>query len=206
MFYIIYQTTNLINGKIYIGKHQTFNLDDNYLGSGKLLKKAISKYGVENFKREILYCFDNAEEMNAKEREIVTKEFTLLESNYNLCTGGNGGFEFINSNGLAGNRSFSNEAAKKGLEAAKAIIKQKYPQGIWKNKKHRPESKQLISKNNIGTSGLKFSEQTKLKMSLSSSGSKNSQFGTIWVTNGVKNKKLKSSDVIPPGWYKGRHY
>ena len=45
MFFIIYQTTNLINNKIYIGKHQTSDLDDGYLGSGKLLLQAIKKYG-----------------------------------------------------------------------------------------------------------------------------------------------------------------
>ena len=48
---IIYKTTNLVNGKIYIG--QDSNNNPNYLGSGKLLKYAISKYGIENFKLSI---------------------------------------------------------------------------------------------------------------------------------------------------------
>ena len=49
---IIYKTTNLINGKFYVGKDASNN--PNYYGSGLLLAKAIKKYGKENFKKEIL--------------------------------------------------------------------------------------------------------------------------------------------------------
>ena len=51
---IIYRTTDLTNNKIYVGKHETDDLDDGYLGSGTLIKKAIKEKGKENFKREIL--------------------------------------------------------------------------------------------------------------------------------------------------------
>ena len=58
-YHIIYKTTNLINGKIYVGMHSTDNLNDGYLGSGWILKQAIKKYGKENFKREVLLVLSN---------------------------------------------------------------------------------------------------------------------------------------------------
>ena len=74
-YYAIYKVTNLINNKIYIGKHQTENLDDNYLGSGKAIKASIKKYGKKKFKKEILFIFDNEQDMTDKESKLVTEEF-----------------------------------------------------------------------------------------------------------------------------------
>lgn len=71
--YLVYKITNLVNGKIYIGKHETDNLDDGYLGSGKLLKRAIEKYGEENFQREILFECSSKAEMDAREAELVNE-------------------------------------------------------------------------------------------------------------------------------------
>lgn len=96
-FHTIYKITNLVNGKIYIGKHQTLNLDDNYFGSGIFLLKAIKKYGRHNFKKEILFVFDNENEMNLKEKELVTEEFISSSSNYNAKIGGEGGFSLEES-------------------------------------------------------------------------------------------------------------
>lgn len=92
MFFFIYQTTNLINGKIYIGQHSTKKINDGYLGSGYRLKQAIKKYGRKNFKREILHFCQSHEELNDLERFIVDAKFVTDESNYNRAIGGDGGF------------------------------------------------------------------------------------------------------------------
>ena len=95
MFYTIYKTTNKINGKFYVGKHQTQNLNDDYMGSGKLLKVAIKKYGKSSFEKTILHVFDSEEEMNNKEREIITEEFVARPDTYNAGIGGEGGPHFL---------------------------------------------------------------------------------------------------------------
>lgn len=50
----VYLTTNLINGRKYIGMHKKTYFDENYKGSGKILRQAFDKYGWENFKCEVL--------------------------------------------------------------------------------------------------------------------------------------------------------
>ena len=89
-FHLVYQITNLVNGKIYIGKHSTKDPYDNYFGSGKRIELAIKKYGIENFTKEILYCFTDEKEAYLKEEELVTQEFIDRNDTYNIVLGGKG--------------------------------------------------------------------------------------------------------------------
>ena len=89
-YHFVYKTINLINGKWYIGKHSTYNLDDGYLGSSKHLKHAIKLYGRDNFIREILLFCDNEEEAYEKESELVTMEVVHNPMTYNKMPGGKG--------------------------------------------------------------------------------------------------------------------
>lgn len=88
IYHYVYKTTNLINQKIYIGKHSTQDIDDDYLGSGFHLKRAILKYGKNNFKKEILKYFVSSNDAYNHERNLVNDEFILREDTYNISIGG----------------------------------------------------------------------------------------------------------------------
>lgn len=209
-YYTIYKVTNKIDGKIYIGSHKTKNLDDGYMGSGKYLKHAQEKYGLENFTKEILFVFDTPHLMYAKESELVNEEFLSLENTYNLKRGGFGGFDYVNQTGknLYGNNGklgYGGENLIKGQrrlrtkEEYKKIsltMKEHYKSGRltnkFKGKRHSDETKKLIGQ----------------KSSLSQAGEKNSQFGTCWITHPeLGNKKIKQKDIdnfLLLGYTKGR--
>lgn len=152
MYYIIYETTNLVNGKKYRGAHICESLDDGYLGSGKIIKKAISKYGFSSFKREILIQCDDLESMFEQESLYVNKDWVSDPSTYNLKIGGEGGWDYINKEGLRWNEE------KKLLHSIE--MKKKRELGEWgpknptygfKGKSHSAETKKRISQNNAMT-------------------------------------------------------
>lgn len=100
MYGYIYITTNLIDGKKYIGKHKSSKFEFNkYIGSGKILGQAVLKYGKENFKCELLESVNNVPTICFSEEELNTSEFyytTLYDcvnsdEYYNLIDGGTGG-------------------------------------------------------------------------------------------------------------------
>lgn len=91
--YLVYKITNLVNGKYYIGQHQTKNPYDDYIGSGKLIKRAVKKYGLSCFIKEFLFDFDSFEKMNNKEKELVPLSmcYPYNQMSYNLNEGGYNG-------------------------------------------------------------------------------------------------------------------
>jgi hypothetical protein len=216
-YYYLYQIINKLNNKIYVGVHKTDNLNDGYMGSGKILNRAIKKYGVENFEKDILIYFNTAEEMFAKEKEIVTDEFLLREDTYNLRRGGSGGFDYINKD-----IEFRKSKNRKAREATDSILEVKWGSN-WRStlgklasiNAHTESSKlkRKQTRKNLGivsdTSKMNTPEvNTKRKERFKEighqQGEKNSQAGTMWITNKVENKKIKKTDSIPDGWNKGR--
>jgi hypothetical protein len=183
-FYYLYRITNKINGKIYIGVHKTSNIEDNYFGSGKLLKRAIKKHGKENFTKEILEFFDTEIQMYAREKEIVNYEFVNSSETYNIVEGGNGSFSYINS--------LPNQGHKPGQQKQASILG-----GLaFKEKWHNDEEfRQKIYRN--------FSENHKTHKCYS----KNYK----WISNfDLKKSKTVQPDQVniylSTGWVLGRKY
>ncbi len=202
--HFIYRTINLINEKFYIGMHSTDNLDDGYIGSGDKLRRSIKKYGKENFKCEILEFYPNRNSLKDREKELVNDELLKNSMCMNLRLGGEGGGKIWNEEHgkkfqIAGNKAFK-EKIKTNLKLRNEFIERmlitnkkidengKRSWGDWTGKKHSDETKLKIGKTN----------------SIKQNGNKNSQYGTIWITNGIENKKTKKEIEIPQGWYKGR--
>jgi GIY-YIG catalytic domain len=216
MYYTIYKITNQIDGKIYIGSHKTKDLNDSYMGSGKYLKHAIQKHGIENFTKDILFVFDTPEEMYAKEADIVNDDFLALENTYNLKTGGFGGFDYINEQGLQGFTDI--ETAKLGRSRTNQILEKKYGPN-WRSLYLSPERRVAASKkgaetrkrrgyksntNQMNTPAAVERKKQKLKEIKHQQGDRNSQFGKIWITDGVSSKSIFKDDSMPDGWYRGR--
>ena len=217
MFFTVYKITNQIDGKIYIGTHKTKNLNDNYMGSGKYLMRAQEKYGIENFTKDILFVYDNSEQMYAKESELVNEDFLTTENTYNLKIGGLGGFDYLNN--WKDNPSHSKKHMsmmvktkhKKMLEDENydKEIKNKISVGVkLKFQTDEEYKKNVVERLSKIWPGRKHSQKTKEQMRLSAlgkhDGEKNSQYGSIWITNEIENVKIKKTDAIPKGWRKGR--
>lgn len=211
-YHFIYKTTNLLTDKYYVGMHSTSNLKDGYLGSGKRLRYSIRKYGVENFKLEILEWFDTREELVDREAQLVNEDLLKDEMCLNLKPGGAGGFSLkATKNG----RKKTDEILKQKYgENFKSIISKNYYNNLSDEERNKLNLKIITGLKRINFNhGLTFkgkshSKETKQKIgevnSLKQKGEGNSQFGTCWITNGIKNKKIKKTEKLPNGWGFGR--
>lgn len=193
---IVYKTTNLVNGKIYVGVDS--NNDPKYLGSGKLLKKAISKYGSTNFSKETLKEFLTSEEAFLYETYLIDKLGAINSKNYyNIKSGGKGGHnnhDYSGENNPMYGKSMRelliskygeeeglcrmNEMRRKGAESTrgqKRIFTEEHCKSIsdsrviFFSRISEEEKKELNSKISTGMKGsnLKRSDEYKEKMSIS---------------------------------------
>lgn len=182
--YYIYRITNLINGKTYMGKHEYKKLDDGYMGSGKALYAAKVKYGIKNFKKDILvFNIPNLKYANLLEETFIDAEREKVgrENCYNIANGGDGG----NLVGGPTKGSWKKghipwNKGKKGCQVA------------WnKGKSWSDNTKLKISKS---LKDKPFSDERKEQMSIS-------RKGKHWYNNGIKEVFCFE---CPNGYKKGR--
>ena len=202
-YHFIYKTTCTVTGKFYVGMHSTDNIEDGYLGSGKILGYSRNKYGDENHQIERLEFVSSRDELKQREKEIVNEELLKNPLNINLKFGGEGGSilgwvltpsQRLSFSSLGGKACLEKHASKMGKKGGLAVA-QKIRMGL------------MIPQ----FTGKQHSEETKLKISASMQGKqfaeKNSQFGTCWVTNSVKPIKIKKEfleEYLANGYSKGR--
>lgn len=120
----IYETTNLLNGKTYIGQHHGEQFDFYYKGSGKLILQAFKKYGKENFQTLILEWCESEKELNEREIYYIALYRMQNKAEYNITDGGDG------TRGLFGEKNHfygktHTEATKKLISEMKKGIKGK---------------------------------------------------------------------------------
>lgn len=184
MYHFVYTTVNLINNKQYIGVHSTDNIDDGYLGSGKLLIRAIRKYGADNFKVINRVFFEYKEEAFIFERKIVNEQIVNDPNYYNLKQGGKGGKE-------KGHKCSDN--------LKKYISEINSGEGNFMyGKSHSDETKSKISKKR---KGQRATDEVRKKMSDSRKGSGNSMYGKhhteetkLIISNKQKGKRTKEDN------------
>lgn len=207
----VYEVSNTVNPVLYIGVHLTENPNDSYLGSGKKIKQAILELGSDKFSKRILGVFEDKKDAYALERELVTWDRIWSGELYNKTSGGHGGWDLCNSDPriLDIRNSRLGEMAKISRQRV-ADVHRKNPE--WAKNRNKGISEGLKKRYaEFGFTptftGKKHSEETKKKMSethkITSAGERNSQFGTIWITDGQVSKKIKRNQEIPVGWKKG---
>lgn len=180
--------------------HSTDNLNDGYVGSGKRLWYSIKKYGKENFKLEILEILPDRSSLKKREKDLVNEDKLKDPMCLNLKIGGEGGFvdekhkyNFIHS---TGSKIFSDKVKND------IVFREKILKTLLDNTKRAHKEGKIKY---ITFKGKKHSEETKEKMRKPKNiGENNSQYGTMWITNGIENKKIKKESEVPQGWYKGR--
>lgn len=170
MYGYIYKITNLLNNKIYIGKHKYSRpeLDKNYITSGVIIKQSIKKYGIENFNIEIIKICNTLQELNTSEIYYIKEYNSRFPIGYNLTDGGDG-----ISEPSAEIREINRLKHLGVKQSEESNIKRS---NTLKGRKHSPE---WINKIAIANKGQHVSEQQKEI-------SRKRHLGTHWYNDGVK--------------------
>jgi len=206
-----------MNGKIYIGSHKTTNLNDGYMGSGKYLKRAIEKHGIDNFVKEVLFVFDTPEQMYAKEAEIVTEDFLTEENTYNLKVGGFGGWDYVNEKGINNqgkDKDLISDKISKRLKGRKVSLsqvqslKQRHKDGNLRHSYFGNRDNDAEFRKNAWSDEAKEKRKVTRDKIEFQKGRNNSQYGTCWIYHYKHGPKKINKSLLPDyllnDWIVGR--
>ena len=195
MYGYIYKITNLLNNKIYIGKHKysQYKLDENYITSGVIIKQSIEKNGIENFKIELVDKADSLEELNTKEIFYIKQFNSMYPVGYNITSGGDGHKDCSSWN--KGLTKETDERVKYNTSKSNQTKLERYGNCYGKrNTSLSEEHKEKIRKAN---KNQKPTDYCKYISSIRNS-------GTHFYNNGSIELKFKDGEQIPDGFVKGR--
>lgn len=192
MYYIIYETTNLVNGKTYRGCHKTDNIEDGYLGSGTLLFKAIKKYGKESFNRITLEFCSNETDMYEIEKFYVDEDYVNRKDTYNIRCGGLGGRLHQHIIDI-----ISNKLRVPKSEETKERMRQAHL-----GTKRSDETRKKMSESSKNRPPVSY--ESREKMSSKAKSRKNNACDTIWINDGVTDRRIGKDSIIEDGWVRGR--
>ena len=214
MYGYIYETTNLINGKKYIGQHVSSDFDENYYGSGKIFLNALNKNGKENFKIKLLEWCENQEELDEAEyRHIQLADAANSRNYYNMVPGGKNrcvvGMIFIHKPGQNHGKKIWPEELEKYVSEGwvKGRVKRD-PEAVRKTAEANRGKKYIHSKEYLekghASIGRSLTEAHKNKL-------RDRKLGRHWISNVELNltKMVLADEVddyLSKGWIKGRIY
>lgn len=196
----IYETTNTINKKTYIGQHKSIQFDPNYKGSGILITKALKKYGKDNFHTKIIEWCETSKQLDEREQHHIAEARKTGKCEYNIASGGqhNGGWYWITKQGeyiqVKGN--YLDDYIKLGWKLSRTKdIRNKNGVVIHKNSVNR-----YIHQDELYSylkEGWELGFDTNYKLA--------SNKGLIWIHNSEGERKMISPEDITnyPDWKLG---
>ncbi len=211
-YHTVYETTNSVNGKIYIGVHTTTKINDEYLGSGIYLWKAIDKHGEDKFSKKILAILETRQDAFDLEKKLVNREFVAREDTYNLIIGGVTAGSGVDHPMYGKTHSDTTREKIRQSQLGKVMSKEtraklsKVHTGKVCSQEHRANmskarlghvpTKETREKMSKALTGKVRSAESREKMS-------NSQQGVTYFNNGKENRRLRLGDKIPEGFVEG---
>jgi len=206
-YHYIYKITCLKNNRYYIGMHSTSNLEDGYMGGGKIIKNSIKKHGKDAHRKDIIEFHTAREALVERERNIINENLLKDPLCMNIKLGGEGwcctGVSIGGDKCKHLNEVYWKipENNKRRKDIASSTLKK-----LWKNTEYREKILKAID-----WTGKTHKEDSKLKIgsanSINQRGELNSQYNTAWINDGNFDKKIKKDrleEYLNLGWKRGR--